>query len=115
MAIKYISIPEEKKTIAVIHHTEDAAIDRINNVLGGTQTLFFDPEKYKMKNSYKATVICRDGDEYSEERGKEEAKKKVLKHYYTALDKKCDAFIEDLNTAMFRAVCKFSKRVEDEE
>lgn len=115
MAIKYIHIPEEKKTIAVIHNTKYAAIDRINNVLGGTKSLFFDWDQYLMNNSYKATVICRDGDEYSEERGEEEAKKKVLKNYYAAIDHRLDAFIEDLNKAMFRSVCKFSKPVEKED
>ena len=114
MAIKYISIPEKKATIAVLHETEWAAVDNIKSVLDGTKSLWFDPTKYRMKSSYKATVICRDGDEYSEERGREEAKKKLMRNYYRSLDKKIDEFIEDINTAMYRVVARCPERKENE-
>jgi hypothetical protein len=115
MAIKYISIPETKTTVAILHHTEWSAIDKINNILAGTKTLFFDPERYKMKRSYKATVVCRDGDEYSEERGREEAAKKLMANYYKALDKRIDMFEADLNEAMFRVTIKCPKKFEKED
>ena len=113
MAIKYISIPEKKTTIAILHNTEWAAADKICSVLDGTKSLWFDPTPYLMKSSYKATVVCRDGDEYSEERGKEEAKKKLMRNFYRALDKKVDKFIEDINTAMHRVVVKCPERKEN--
>lgn len=113
MAIKYISIPEKKTTIAILHNAELSAVNKIESILGGTNSLWFDPDKYMMNSSYKATVICRDGDEFSVEQGKKEAKKKLMKKYYRALDKKIDAFIEDLNTAMFRVVSKCPARDEN--
>ena len=88
---------------------------KIESILAGTRSLGFNPMRYKMNRSYKATVICRDGDEYSEKRGREEAKKKVLANFHRALDKKLNLFEQDLNDAMFRLVAKCSKPLEKED
>ena len=103
MAIRYIHIPEKKKTIAVLKNTQNCAINVINKILGDTKSLCFDEERYKMHDMYRSVVVCYGNDEYDPIEGEKQAKAKLLDHYYEQLDKKVDMFINDLNTAMFNA------------
>ena len=52
--------------------------------------------QYDLSDTYHATVRLRDGDTYSVEAGKEQAKKKVMKNYYKALDRRVLKFKENL-------------------
>lgn len=108
MAVKYIHIPEEKKTIAVLPNTKFSAVDRIVKVVGQTNSLCFNPNKYLMNNFYRAVVVCHDEDSYSPEEGERQAKMKLMNHYYEQLDKTLDRFVNDLNTAMFEVTNRLS-------
>ena len=99
MAIKYVHVPEQEKCIAVLENTRYDAIHKIAKIMGQTKSLCFDPSKYLMNNSYRAVVVCHPEDEYDAEEGRRKAKKKLLDHYYEQLDKRLDAFADDLNAA----------------
>lgn len=97
--IKYYEVPEQKKTIAVLENTSYDAINQIAKVVGDTNSLCFNPSKYLMNNSYRAVVVAHPDDEYNVEEGRRRAKEKLLDHYYEQLDKRLDAFADDLNAA----------------
>ena len=97
MAIKYIHIPEQKKTIAVISNAKYAAVHQISRMVNNSKSILFDPCEYLMSDSYRAVVVCHDEDKYSAEEGECMAKRKLLNKYYGALDKRVDAFIADMN------------------
>lgn len=99
--IKYVHVPEQNKTIAVLENTKYDAIHKIAKVMGQTKSLCFDPSKYLMSSSYRAVVVCHPDDEYDPAVGMKMAKAKLLDRYYAALDAKCDEFSKDLNAAMF--------------
>ena len=99
--IKYVHVPEQFKTIAILENTKYDAVHKIAKIMGQTKSLCFDPSKYLMSSSYRAVVVCHPEDSYDFHKGEKIAKKKLLDRYYTALDSKCDEFIADLNTAMF--------------
>ncbi len=99
--IKYVHVPEQNKTIAVLENTKYDAIHKIAKVMGQTKSLCFDPSKYLMSSSYRAVVVCHPDDEYDPAVGMKMVKAKLLDRYYAALDAKCDEFAEDLNAAMF--------------
>lgn len=97
--IKYYEVPEQKKTIAVLENTSYDAVNQIAKVIGDTNSLCFNPNKYLMNSNYRAVVVCHPEDEYNSEEGKRRAKKKLLDHYYEQLDKRLDQFADDLNAA----------------
>ena len=95
MAIKYVVIPEKKQTIGILRNTEYDAINRIEKMSGNTICIS-NMNKYLMPHTFKATVTCHDGDEYNEEEGKRQAKKKLLQNYYRSVDRRIDKFREEL-------------------
>ena len=95
MAIKYVVIPEKKQTIGILSNCEYDAVNRIEKLMGD-DLYICDPRKYMMPHTFKATVTCYPGDEYSEEEGKRRVKKKLLQNYYRSLDKRLDKFREEL-------------------
>ena len=95
MAIKYVVIPDKKQTIGILTNCEYDAVNRIEKLMGDGFHLC-DVRKYMMPHTFKATVQWYHGDEYSEEAGKREAKKKLLRNYYKSLDKRLDKFREEL-------------------
>lgn len=97
--IKYYEVPEQKKTIAVLENTSYDAVNQIAKVIGDTNSLCFNPNKYLMNSNYRAVVVCHPEDEYNSEEGKRRAKKKLLDHYYEQLDNRLDMFADDLNAA----------------
>ena len=99
--IKYVHVPEQNKTIAILENTKYDAIHKIAKIMGQTKSLCFNPSKYLMSSSYRAVVVCHPDDEYNPAVGMKMAKAKLLDRYYAALDAKCDEFAEDLNAAQF--------------
>ena len=99
--IKFVHVPEQNKTIAILENTKYDAIHKIAKIMGQTKSLCFNPSKYLMSSSYRAVVVCHPDDEYNPAVGMKMAKAKLLDRYYTALDAKCDEFAEDLNAAQF--------------
>ena len=97
--IKYYEVPEQKKTIAVLENTSYDAVNQIAKVIGDTNSLCFNPNKYLMNSNYRAVVVCHPKDEYNSKESKQQAKKKLLDHYYEQLDKRLDMFADDLNSA----------------
>jgi hypothetical protein len=95
MAIKYVVIPEKKQTIGILTNCEYDAVNRIEKLMGDGFHLC-DLRKYMMPHTFKATVTCHPGDEYSEEEGMRRAKKKLLANYYRSVDKRIDRFREEL-------------------
>ena len=93
MAIKYVVIPERKKTIAILEGTEWDALNRIEKMTGDSS---FYSHKYLMPNRFKASTICDDRDNYDIEEGKRIAKEKLMKNYYKSMDKKIEMFRNDL-------------------
>lgn len=107
MAIKYVQIPEKKMTIAILENCRYDAAVKIAKVVGRTDSLCFNPEKYLMANSFRAIAKCSPEDAWDAEVGKAVAKAKVMKKYYKAYDKRLDAFTNDLNDAMFEVTQRF--------
>lgn len=97
--IKYYDVPEQLKTIAVLENTSYDAVHQIAKVIGDTNSMCFNPNKYLMNNTYRAVVVCHPDDEYSVEEGRRRAKKKLLDRYYEQLDKRLDMFADDLTAA----------------
>lgn len=97
MAIKYYSIPSQKKTVAILTNTSLDAINKIKKLTHDISWMWC-TDKYMMPHSFRVTVSCTDGDTYDEELGKEIAKKKLLKKYYKAFDARLDMFKADLIT-----------------
>lgn len=95
MAIKYYKNPKTKQTFAVLQDTKFDAVDKIAKVLGDICWMM-NCDKYMMRDMYKASVKCLPEDEYSEEKGMELAKDKLLKKYYKDYDKKLDMFKDDV-------------------
>lgn len=95
MAIKYIDLPESKKTIAILENCQYDAINRIRKMLTGSPFSAYD-KKYLMPKTFKATVTCDPRDEYSIQEGRNKAKKKVLKNYYRSVDRRIDMMRESL-------------------
>lgn len=112
--IKYVHVPEQFKTIAILENTKYDAVHKIAKIMGQTKSLCFNPSKYTLSNSYRAVVVCHPEDSYDPKKGEKIAKAKLLDRYYAALDAKCDEFAEDLNAAMFefcnRVSCTLKNR-----
>ena len=93
--IKYVVIPERRMVKAILEGTEYDACNKISKMLRGTPFCAAS-NKYLMPSRFVATVVCDEKDEFSEEFGKNRAKKIVLDNYYKSLDKKIDHFREDV-------------------
>lgn len=90
--IKYVTIPERQETIAILNGTEWDAIFKIDKMLDSIGATLHDYKKYLMPHTFKATVKCYYGDDYSEEEGRRRAKEKLMKNYYKSLDKRIAMF-----------------------
>lgn len=94
MAIKYVVIPEKRKTIAILEGCTLDAVHRIEKMLG--DCMYGCSPKYFMPYCFKASTVCAPEDPYDIEEGKRIAKKKLMKKYYKSLDKRIKAFKNDL-------------------
>ena len=101
MAIKYYFNREKKQTIAVLDNCKFDAYNRIDKIMNESEFMFCskvsnEHDKYIMPDTFKATVTCDPRDEYNEEVGKREAKKKLMRNYYKSLDKRLAMFKESV-------------------
>lgn len=99
MPIKYVTIPEHKKTIAIL---EDTRFDAVNHIINrcGDSHVFVCMNEYEMPNYFKSSVTCKEPDVFDPEIGRRLAKAKVLNKYYKAYDKRVEKFeheVEDFN------------------
>lgn len=106
MGIKYVEVPEQRKTVAILENCKYDCVVKISKILGETNSLCFNPNKYLLNNTYRAVVVCHPDDAYDVEEGKRRAKKKLLDHYYEQVNKTLDRFIDDLNTAAYATVTR---------
>lgn len=96
MGIKYIVIPEQRKTIAILPNTKMDLIRKINKAFRQIPGVHISDSKYLLNEFYKASVVCHKDDEYDEDVGKREAKKKVMDKYHKALDEGYKNFMLDM-------------------
>lgn len=92
--IHYIEVPEKKMIIAELRDTGWDAMNKISKLFDNSK-VYIGPESfsdYMMPNKFTTSVTLQDGDEYNLEVGKNEAKKKLMSHYYASLDKRVNRF-----------------------
>lgn len=111
MAIKYYPIPEKKQTIAVLEGTAYDVYNKIDKIRNQAGFNFFPTsssgyEKYLLPDTFKVVVTCDPRDTYDPEVGKKEAKKKLMRNYYRAVDKRMNAFVNDVT--LFAAMVRTS-------
>ena len=94
--IKYVVMPETKKTMAILENTKYDAQYRIDKMLKGTGFCFIGSDKYLMPNKFVATTVCNDADVYDIEEGKKIAKQKLLDHYHASINKRIKIFKNEL-------------------
>lgn len=107
MGIKYYHLKERNEVIAVLENTRCDAISKIFKILDCTKSLGCDLTKYVMPSSFRAVAKCHPADEWNLEIGEKVAKEKLMRKYYKAYDRQLEAFVQDLNTAMFEVTQKF--------
>lgn len=101
--IKYITIPEQKKTVAILTGMKYDAIYRIYKFCNGTD-ISFDWTKYLMPEKFRSVVVCSPDDTYDVNEGKKQAKEKLLNKYYSALHEKINDFTQNIFTAYSKAL-----------
>ena len=103
MAIKYVVIPEKRKTIAILEGCKWDAVNRIRKMTGDYINCY--NPKYLMPNRFKVSTVCDPRDNYDVEEGKRIAKDKLMRNYYKSMDKKIEVFRNDLiniNSRVFK-------------
>lgn len=96
MGIKYIVIPEQRKTVAILPNTKFDLIRKINKTFANVKGVGVLGSKYLLNEYYRASVVCHEDDQYDEDTGKREAKKKVMDKYHAALDRGYRDFMLDM-------------------
>ena len=107
MGIKYYHLKERNEVIAVLENTRYDAASKSAKVLTCTKSLGFDPTKYVMPSSFRAVAKCHPADEWNPKIGEKVAKEKLMRKYYKAYDRQLEAFVQDLNAAMFEVTQRF--------
>lgn len=99
MAVKYYSIPEQGKVVAVLNNTSMDAMNKIYKICSGNGTMecCIFGDKYMMPDSFRAVAKVHADDVFDEEVGKKIAKEKLMKAYYASYDSKIDMFVEDMH------------------
>lgn len=90
--IKYFVNEDERKIVAVLENTRCDAYNKICKMTRDTDFCIVPKDKYMMHAAYRSVVTCDPRDEFNVEVGKAIAKKRVLDHYYEALDRRVDEF-----------------------
>lgn len=106
MAIKYIHIEPQKKTVAVLEGCKYDAVNQIKKIINETLGLRIDESKYMMNNTYRSVVVCCEDDVYDPQVGEAMAKKKLMNKYYENLHATVNLFVNDINEAMFLLTCE---------
>ena len=108
MAIKYIVKPEEKRVIAVLENTREDALNKAMKICreltDKCPNIFIAPQTSKliMNDSFHGVAVCKEGDEFDVEEGKNIAKRICLEKYYASFDKKMNKFQSDLEVIGIR-------------
>ena len=97
MAVQYVVIPEERKTIAILYQTQFDAINQIKKLMKNSTLGIENNKKYMMPSTFKVSTVCDPEDEYSVEEGKKIAKEKLMKHYHESIDKRINMFKKEVN------------------
>ena len=92
--IKYFINEEKKQVIGVLSGTRWDAYNKIDKMLRDTDFCVAAHKKYMMPDKYRVVVRCDDRDVFDPEVGKQIAKKRILKRYYEALDKRVNQFFD---------------------
>lgn len=95
MAIKYISIPDKKKVVAILEGTRWDALNKIAKLCGNSSVVVLN-KKYEMPDKLRAVACCAQGDEWNEEVGKNIAKEKLMRKYYYLFDNRIDQFRKEV-------------------
>ena len=90
--IKYFVNEDERKIVAVLENTRWDAYNKICKMVRDTDFCIVPKDKYMMHAAYRSVVTCNPADTFNIEVGKQIAKKRVLEHYYEALDRRVDEF-----------------------
>lgn len=93
--VQYYFNHKKKETIAVLTNCKYDAVNKIRKMIT-SNGLHINNGKYLMANQYKATVRCSPDDEYDVESGMKFAKAKLMEKYYRALDKRIEAFKDEV-------------------
>lgn len=93
-------IPSNGITKATLYDTKNDVVDIINRSKVPIQVV--DPKKYELQERYTATTSCLADDKFDAEKGKDVAKRKVLRRYNTDKVAKIDVAIADLKIVIAR-------------
>ena len=92
--IKYFINNEKRQVIGLLENTRWDAINKISKMVRDTDFCVVPNEKYMMPSEFRVTVTCDERDEFDVEIGKKIAKQRLLKNYYTSLDKRVNKFFD---------------------
>ena len=98
MAIKYYSIPEHNKTVAILNNCEYDVINKIHKMTNDALCIC-NYQKYMLPHQIRETCKVFDDDVFDVEEGKTIAKKKLMDKYYRMHDTKLLEFYNDLTAA----------------
>ena len=94
MAIKYFVNEEKKQVIGLLEGTRWDAMNKIGKMVRDTDFCVVPNEKYMMPSEFRVVVTCDERDEFDVEVGKKISKQRLLKNYYTSLDKRVSKFYD---------------------
>ena len=86
--IKYFVNEEKRQVIGLLENTRWDAMNKISKMIRDTDFCVVPNEKYMMPSEFRVTVTCDKRDKFDIEIGKKIAKQRLLKNYYTSLDKR---------------------------
>ena len=98
--VLYNGVATNGITKATLHDTAFDVVDIIER--SRVPFMVADTSKYELQHQYSATTSCLASEEYNEEKGKDMAKRKVLKRYNTDKIAKIDMAIADLEVIIER-------------
>lgn len=92
--IKYFINEEKKQVIGLLENTRWDAYNKACKTVRGTDFCVVPNEKLMMPDKFRVVVQCDEVDEFDPEVGKKLAKERILKNYYTSLDKRVSKFYD---------------------
>lgn len=98
--VLYNKRPTNGITKATLYDTTYDVVDIIDR--SGVPVMVMDTSKYELQPMYSATTSCLAGEPFDAEKGKDIAKRKVLRRYNADKVAKIDMAIADLQTVIAR-------------
>lgn len=98
--VRYNGAPTNGITKAVLYDTTYDVVDIIDR--SRVPVMVSDTSRYELKNQYSATTSCLANEEFDAEKGKDIAKRKVLRRYNADKIAKIDLAIADLQAVIER-------------